>query len=271
MERILAAGLLAMLGFGPEPQSHGNGETIDVRGQPYEVENAARDWSLQTFGKRNCLFRFELRSGDVWVNDTKRGDTAIERTEVEGPSDSRNPAEYGKDVWTAYEFKIEPGPPSTAKFLVLGDWHALPDPGDGPHEYSSWELELFPGDKLTFITHTSPNKPMLDTLHDHHLWTMSEPVARDTWHSVVSRTVFDADPNGHGAIELWFDGQKVVDYTGPVDYRNTHPPYFKFGIYRADAPETIAVQYADVAVSKSSLAARIEHPPEACHRSRDIF
>ncbi len=47
-----------------------------------------------------------------------------------------------------------------------------------------------------------------------------------------------------GRLRAWRDGQKIADYTGPLGYPAKQGPYFRFGIYREPAPETVAVRYA---------------------------
>jgi len=54
--------------------------------------------------------------------------------------------------------------------------------------------------------------------------------------------------NGNGFLNVWRDGEKIVSYSGPVGYDNG--VYFKYGIYRSEAEDSIAVNYRDVSVGK---------------------
>lgn len=236
---------------------------VTVGDRLYWTQNADRDWSANIKGNPACFYRFEVRAGDRWV--AEKQETAVERSELSGPADETDPAVFGEPVWTAYQFRIEPGPPTAAaSWVVLGDWHPQPDPGDTSIMSSPWQLELRPGDTLVFDMHASAGKPVLTIPPRHFLWTSNGPIARGVWHSIVSVANFDWRPRGSGGVTVWLDGAKIVDYKGPFGYNNTRPPYFKFGVYRSAAPETLVVDYANVETSRSTLGARIHTPPPMC-------
>ncbi|HEY6578738.1 MAG TPA: heparin lyase I family protein [Rhizomicrobium sp.] len=240
-----------------------NGDRVIVGSQVYEAQNADRNWALSLTGQPPCRFRFEVRAGDRWLQEVQNA--AVERSEVHGPVDATDPAQFGGETWTAYQFRIEPGAPSTAAWVVLGDWHERPDPGDSAVMSSPWQLELRKGDILVFDIRASSEKPVRSNAPERHIYTSPGPIARGVWHSIVSEADFDWRPQGGGGVTVWLDGAKIADYRGPFGYDTAHAPYFKFGIYRSAAPETLAVDYANVETSRASLAARIHAPPPVCH------
>ena len=140
-----------------------------------------------------------------------------------------------------------------------------PDAGDTGVS-SPWQVELLPGDILAFDTRTSSEKPIRTNPHIHDIWKSPAPITRGKWHSLVSRVVFDWHPDGKGEIEAWLDGNPIVDYHGPVGFNTTRPPYFKFGIYRAPSPETIAIEYANVEISRTSLKHLVRRPSPICRK-----
>jgi len=236
---------------------------VALDGLSFSSQNANRSWSLETAGRPICSERFEVRSGDVWPHDIQTGNTGVERSELAGPIDATNPGAFDTNVWTAYQFRVQRGPPSTAQWVVLGDWHMLPDPGDIGVS-SAWQLELLAGDILGFETRTSTEKPILVNPHMHYVWKSAAPVTRGVWHSLVSRAIFDWRPTGQGAIDVWLDGTQIILFRGAVGYNTTRPPYFKFGVYRAAAPETLAVYYSNIAISRTSLLPRVTQAPKIC-------
>lgn len=235
---------------------------VDVGAQTYFAQNADRDWSLNLKGTPTCLYRFEVRAGDRWVQETQN-DT-VERSELRGPTDATDPARLNAETWTAYQFRIEPGVPSSADWVVLGDWHVLPGPTDTSAMSSPWQFELRKGDILVFDVRVSNEKPVQHNPPEQHIYTSPTPVARGVWHSIVSVVDFDWRLQGQGGVTVWLDGEKVADYHGRLGYFLTRPPYFKFGIYRHAAPETLAVDYANIETSRSSLASLIKSPPPIC-------
>lgn len=235
---------------------------VNVSGLTYFAQNADKDWSLALKGNPPCLYRFEVRPRDRWVQETQ-SDT-VERSELRGPNDDTNPARLNTDLWTAYQFQIEPGPPSTADWTVLGDWHVRPDPDDTAAMSSPWQLELRKGDLLVFDIRVSDERPVRHNAPEQHIYTSPIPVTRGIWHSIVSVVDFDWKLQGHGGVTVWLDAKRIADYHGRFGYFLTRPPYFKFGIYRHTAPETLAVDYANIETSLSSLASRIQSPPPVC-------
>jgi hypothetical protein len=236
---------------------------VDVGRLTYFAQNADRSWSLNLKGDPPCLYRFEVRAGDRWVQETANND-GVERSELRGPNDETNPARLNAETWTAYQFRIEPGPESTADWVVLGDWHVLPDADDTAPMSSPWQLELRKGDILVFDIRVSDEKPVRHNAAERHIYTSSMPITRGVWHSLVSVADFDWRLQGNGGVTVWLDGKKIADYHGRFGYFLTRPPYFKFGIYRSSAPETLVVDYANVGIARSSLASRILAPPPVC-------
>jgi hypothetical protein len=262
---LLAAPLVAL------PASAGlmDRETAPVGGQVYYAQNANNDWSLNVKGTPPCVYRFEVRSGDHWVAEAPSQRTVVERSELEGPTGAGDIAAFDREIWTAYDFMIEPGPPSTSRWVVLGDWHVQPDPGDTAGMTSPWQVVLLAGDSLAFDMRTSGEKPVVHTAPRRRLWESSAPIERGAWHALVSAADFDWRPKGTGSVKVWLDGKMIVDYAGPFGYNTVKPPYFKFGVYRASAPETLAVDYADVVTSLSALRERILAPAPRCLGFRD--
>jgi hypothetical protein len=259
-----ACGLLA-LGAVASDAGTANKTPLDIGGLTYYAQNAGHEWSLNLKGDPACLYRFEVRAGDQWVQE-KSANAGVERSELQGPTDDSDPARFNSETWTAYQFRIEPGVVSAAKWVVLGDWHVRPDPGDVAIMSSPWQLELRQGDVLVFDIRISDEKPVRDVAPERHIYTAPGPIARGVWHSLVSDSNFDWRPQGNGGVTVWLDGKQIVNYHGPFGYDTTLPPYFKFGIYRSAAPETIAVDYTNVVIARHSLAARIQDPPSICAR-----
>ncbi len=246
---VLASALVAL----PATAGVADRQTVVIGTQRYYAQNANQDWSLTVTGAPPCLYRFEVRSGDHWIAEAQSQRALVERSELEGPTGTDDIAAFRAPVWTAYDFRIEPGAASTARWVVLGDWHVQPDPGETAAMTSPWQLVLLPGDTLAFDMRASSEKPVIHAAPWRRLWESSSPEERGVWHRLVSVSVFDWRAHGAGTVKVWLDGRKVVEYAGPFGYDTARPPYFKFGIYRADAPETLAVDYANVVTSHSPL------------------
>jgi hypothetical protein len=263
MRQTIARACALLLLSGPAAIAGPTDKTpVAVSGLNYFAQNADRDWSLNLKGNPPCIYRFEVHPGDRWMQEVQK--SSVDRSELRGPTDDTNAAHFNAETWTAYQFKIEPGPASTAVWVVLGDWHVQPDPGDTAIMSSPWQLELRNGDILVFDIRASSEKPVRDIAPEQHIYTSPAPITRGIWHSLVSVANFDSRPRGDGGVTVWLDGNQIVNYHGALGYITSRQNYFKFGIYRATAPETLAVDYKNVEISRASLAARVHSPPAAC-------
>ena len=100
----------------------------------YSLQSADQPWSL-THPDSSTL-RFELRPADHWANDYT---TAVQRTEI---ASRQNLSAPNTPLEITYNFKIEPGPVTTADFTTIGQMHAA---SNGVPPY--W-MQLTPGDHM---------------------------------------------------------------------------------------------------------------------------
>lgn len=201
-------------------------------------------------------FRFEVRVGDTWSGDA--GATNPRNRAEFGAAGTAGKIPFGEEVWFSYAMRIKSGLPTTAAYAILGQFHDTTDEGDGGGGGISppFAINLVQGEKLKFIKryNTSPlgGTPVQTLMHE-------RSVVRDRWYRIVGRIVFDWTPNG--AVDLWFDGSPIVTLTNAqIGYNDTIGPYWKFGIYRAEAPETLVVEYANMELGSASLLARVASP-----------
>ena len=62
------------------------------------------------------------------------------------------------------------------------------------------------------------------------------------------------DPGGGGSLEVWRDGFQIVKYQGAIGFTGA-AYYWKEGIYRAPAAETITVDYRNLHVTSVQASA----------------
>jgi hypothetical protein len=56
-----------------------------------------------------------------------------------------------------------------------------------------------------------------------------------------------------GFLKVWRDDVQIVDYSGPIGYG--YDVYWKMGIYRAEATETLAADYSGFFITDGALVA----------------
>ncbi|MCB1503138.1 MAG: heparin lyase I family protein [Bauldia sp.] len=202
-----------------------DGDDIFVGLQAYSVQNANRAWNLTT--PEPGTLRFELRAGDVWTQDA----SSRERTEIAGDAIYAT----SKSIGISYDFKIEPGPANTSEWLLIGQLHAADD-------FSSpiMAIEMV-GERLAVrLRYKLPG----ENYNDGIVYISDQNVTRGQYYHIEIDIKLGLEKNG--SLDIHLDGEHIVDYSGYVGYG--YGVYWKEGIYRAAAPETIAVDYKGLSV-----------------------
>lgn len=206
-----------------------------------------KPWAYQHPTSKRQYERFELRSGDVsWADLGK--DPEPERTMLQSGWYAALPDRTM--LQSKGSFLIEPGPRLAAVpgfFSVLMQWHVR---FSSPPTWSYSPpigLGLSPDDELTLdIRFSTQSKSSIEyPTYPGVIWVSDKPIKRGRWHSFVWRIRFD-ETGTAGRVQLWIDGEHVVNYAGPVGYKGNNGYSYDRGIYRKATPETIAVRYANV-------------------------
>jgi Ca2+-binding RTX toxin-like protein len=176
----------------------------------------------------NNTLRFELRKGDRFSDNAWTDPSGVERVEVLNTKYYQD----GTPISLKYQFMIEPGPVNTAKWAILGQMHA--DLNKSP----PFELALRGNDKVQFIVRSDAGEKVV--------YSMPANLTRGKWYDVQVDARFDA--GGKGTLDVWLDGQHVVDYSGSFGYSAQTSSYWREGIYRAtpSGGETLAVNYKNL-------------------------
>lgn len=212
------------------------------------VQRAPKTYAIQQAVSTSLpRHRFEVRYGDSWNSETVRN-------RAEFCCCDRVP--FGQRIWFSYDFYVHSG--TASRWNLLGQFHHTPDADDGSGVSPPFCVELKPGETLRFIRRYNSNS--IGAASNTSTVVMHQrPLTRCVWHRVVGSIVFDW--KGAGAVELWYDGVKIVSQAGvPIGFNDAQGPYFKFGIYRANVPETLVVEYANVELGYSSLLSRVTSP-----------
>jgi Ca2+-binding RTX toxin-like protein len=200
-------------------------DTFTLDGSSWRVD-AEKSYSFSS--PDNNTLRFELRKGDRFSDNAWTDPSGVERAEI-------NNTKYYQDgtpLSLKYQFMVEPGPVNSARWVTLGQWHA--DLNQSP----PFELALRGNDKLVFITRSDAGEKVV--------YTMPANLTRGKWYDLQVDAKFDA--GGRGTLDVWMDGQHIVDYSGSLGYAAQNSVYWREGIYRAtpSGGETLAVNYKNL-------------------------
>jgi hypothetical protein len=216
-----------------------SGSFVTVDGMRAGVQNANESWSLTS--PDSHTLRFSLHSGDNWStsgwNDLTQNRGA-ERSEI------RMVPEYaqGTQINVDYQFTMQPGATNTASWLLLGQFHQ--DPADGPVPFA---VEMV-GERMRItVRYQEPGQSGTTTKA---VYTDPNPIQRG--HSYDMNIQVKFDNNGNGYLDVWRDGVQIVDYNGSIGYGSGQTYYWKEGIYRSPAAETMTVDYANLHITTGS-------------------
>lgn len=220
----LALALVALLqGCAPAASPLKDGARIDIDGITYSAHNGSRPWSLT---REDDVLRFEVRSGDRWRNDPE----TRERSEIKGPVYPE-----GVALVVEYEFMIEPGPRNTARDMILGQFHA-----DDLWTSPPFAVRLRDERLRVNVAWGEP-----DSTTTKVLFRDSQDVERGHYYQMRIEVRFAHDRTGFARV--WRDGKQIANYRGPVGYG--YGNYWKQGIYRPAAKETMAISYRNLTVT----------------------
>lgn len=186
-------------------------------------------------------------------------------------SDSTMMLTRGDDLWFAWSMYFPAGwelPPAgpDGRWCAVGQWHFWPDDCDGPYcqdEGCGWALNG--GQPFAFyINESGANLKIDETItyqttscYTSETWfngvidQESSAFTRGAWHNVVVNVKFSI--TGTGYNKVWLDGVQWMNETNiNNDYNNTHPPYFKIGIYAGDMGEDTLVYIDEIRIGKNS-------------------
>ncbi|MEI7728918.1 MAG: heparin lyase I family protein [Verrucomicrobiota bacterium] len=216
-----------------------------IGGYYWSTDNGDGDWAI-TNPKPGDL-RFELRQGDIAQWDKQRSHAA-ERNEI---SNSNHKFPLEEDIWFSFGLMVEPGPKVSSRWLVIGQLKASNDPGDQSASPPVGQ-ELNAGDQFRITVRTASEKPLKHNPGSKAIY-VDPAFERGRIYRLVYRIKY-SQKAGH--LQVWRDGKEIANYKGPVGYVSNTGPYWKFGIYRDPAPETIAVHYYDIKFGGPELEPR---------------
>ena len=211
--------------------SGANGSHFTVNGESVQAENANQSWSL-TEPNANTL-QFSVHSGDNWTSGSWSdavNDGGANRSEIQfSPTYSA-----GTQINISETLTVQPGPTNTASFLALNQLHSTTQSPPAP-----FYLGLDTSDHLEVILQ-SPN-----TSWD-RVYRSPNPIVRGQ--AMDLNFQLNMGPSGSGYVGVWLDGTQIVNYHGAVGATGSEY-YWKEGIYRGPAAETITADFSNVQIT----------------------
>lgn len=224
---------------------------ITVNGALYRVTAPLKAYSLAA---RANSQRFEVRDGDLAPADYDHVGGAHNRSELS----AERKFTLGQDIHIAYSQRIEQ-PIDISDFAMLGQIHHGENPADVAGISPPFSSVLLPGspDFLRISKRSTTDNPVATTTPPSTtLWDGSP----DFGNVVHWKFTLNFHPTA-GAIHIWRNGVHIVNQPSiGLGWPGDTGPYWKYGIYRLDLPETLAVTYWNMECTTDDLSDRILNP-----------
>lgn len=147
-------------------------------------------------------------------------------------------------------------------FTIISQWHATPD----FHLGETWRqpplaLSVNEAGELKVRTvhcdlEVNDNSQSTGFNHLNENGGNSFPLPKGEWVDIEVSVCWDWDEDGF--LDIWMNGEKIVNYSGPTCYNDVNGPYMKLGIYRTPwITETETIYYDDLQILRNGV---IVHP-----------
>ncbi|MEE4194137.1 MAG: polysaccharide lyase [Anaerolineae bacterium] len=161
---------------------------------------------------------------------------ATERSEL----NERHRHAVGQDVWYSFSVYVPEDFPIQDTRLVMGQWKQTAIFLWKKH--SPAVAQRFRDGRFQITINNDSGRQYL-----FEEGTAEDPALVGEWTSFVYHIRFDKGENGR--LEVWMNGEQVIDYTGQIGYRgDLNTSYFRLGLYRDTMNTPMTVYYDEVKI-----------------------
>lgn len=196
-------------------------------GQPYSIRTASDvEWH------DTVSLRFELRGGEDWVDQTFMHSFRSEVSTKDFP-----PIDFVR--WYSFSVYFPPDFPIESNRLAFAQWHSHWQFRQ-PDRMPALAFRFINGKLSITLRHSADSSiPNPDSVPSQELFQKSH-FRIGQWHDFVVQTKWSY--GNEGFVNIWWNGEQIVAYKGPVGYNEPAAPEFKFGLYR-DATISTYIDY----------------------------
>ena len=223
---------------------------LDIGGDPYFVETAAKSYSLTEPDAQTL--QFEIKPGDHAYFDGSN----VDRAEVDGAAKGYIPTNTPVNI--SYQFMVQPNGANgsftnTANWFVTAEMHNA-DKITGVSTSPPFAIQLA-GDHLQVVArYCAPGGNPSNSSSDLKmltLWTDPNPIQTGQYANIQIQA--NVSNTSAGYLEVSVNGTQVVNYHGPLGYGT--PTYWEEGLYRNSGPaQTVTADFRNLEITTGSAA-----------------
>ncbi len=185
-------------------------------------------WKIS--GNAPTITRDTARAGTRAMQTSldRHSDKVSYRTEVSGPH-----AEVGQEYWYGFSILLPESYVPDKIWEIVAQWHGVPDQDTG----ETWRnpiMALSTNDgKWSWVNRWDAKRNTFESGKRQYGGTKHYdlgPYRTDVWTDWVIHVKWSYKDDG--ILEIWKNGQKVIDQKGPNTFNDKHGPYFKMGLYK---------------------------------------
>ncbi len=158
----------------------------------------------------------------------RQKDACSYRTEVIGPE-----ADIGKEYWYGFSIFLPDDYVPDKIWEIVAQWNCIPDYDVG-EKWRNPVLALFTtGGRWSWVTRWDAKRNTFESgkreYGGEHEYDLG-PYQRNLWTDWVVHIKWSFKPDG--LLQVWKNGEKVIDQNGPNAFNDAHGPIFKMGLYK---------------------------------------
>jgi len=204
----------------------GDFETGDLSQWTFVAHGEYIDVQTSVVGQGELAAHVELHNDAVWPNGLQR----VELQHLPEPARTSN----GATTCFAWSFYLPEALPE-GPYHAIGYWESL----------NTWNQSMafiVRGDDLEFVTR-----------HPSHVqqWEADGVVTPEVWHRIAMCIAWSL---GEGSVDVWYDGEQVVDGASARTLSDGNPHFIQIGLFREPAQlDVVPVIVLDDAVEGDSI------------------
>lgn len=165
----------------------------------------------------------------------RQKDACPYRTEVIGPE-----ADIGKEYWYGFSIFLPDDYVPDKIWEIVAQWNCIPD-SDVGEKWRNPVLALFTtAGRWSWVTRWDAKRNTFESGKRQYSGEREYdlgPYRRNLWTDWVVHIKWSFKP--YGILQIWKNGEKVIDQNGPNTFNDAHGPIFKMGLYKGwSKPET---------------------------------
>ncbi|QMU29329.1 polysaccharide lyase [Adhaeribacter radiodurans] len=215
-----------------ELTSSSNVTSVDSYRNNLMVEQRFETTYISPFNKQVYTSHGFALSGSAARTGSKSARIELRKADNKVRSEILLPAETSSNRWYGLSMYLPSSYWQTSTEVdtwdIIAQWHAMEDDGEAAR-FPPIALVVSKGRLNVVMYWATRSNNTNSTISGKKVFDLG-PVIKDKWVDFVFHINFSHESDG--IFDVWLNGTKTLDYSGPNSYNDNEYPYFKTGIYK---------------------------------------